>query len=269
MPDNLFEKLDHIEKNQEQANQQGEENTQKILDAISQLGSDIKSSAQVVFSKPQNTKDNTIISLQNFIRRSSKVYHYFSDEETFNNDKLKTIISLALVLLIGFITNILTTVACGIFSTFTFIEDIWLFLVIRMLCHTIHSKRFYDHLDYADHSCNRFEMNGDGLYRPIELKTSYKIFKVLALISALCNIIYACMNAKGAITVWAVIFEILFFASVFFAIYMVNDVFCMYTIVYYSGRNEANTATVTIVHDMLGNKLYTKEDYENKFPFAR
>ena len=150
MSDNLFDKLDHIEKNQEQANQQVEE----LLDTISQLNNNIKASAQVVSPKPQNTKDNAII-LQNFFRRSSKVYHYFSDEETFNNDKLKTIISLALVLLIGFITNILTTAACGIFSTFTFIEDIWLFLVIRMLCHTIHSKRFYDHLDYADHSCNK------------------------------------------------------------------------------------------------------------------
>lgn len=51
--------------------------------------------------------------------------------------------------------------------------------------------------------------------------------------------------------------------------YMMVNHFCMYSFVYYSGKNDAGTQRITIVHDMSGNQLYTQEDFEKKFPFAR
>lgn len=45
--------------------------------------------------------------------------------------------------------------------------------------------------------------------------------------------------------------------------------FCMYNLIYYSGKNDAGTQNVTIIHDTTANQLYEKLDYESKFPFAK
>ncbi len=268
MPENLFEKIDQVSEQQEQAKRQAAQDKQDILDAIAKLNAQNAKQTNAASFQPQVAQANAKMSLQNFLRRSQKTYHYFGDEEMFGKEKAKTIGSLLLVLAIGVVTNIFTTIGCGIFSTFTLVEDIWLFLVFRLLCHALHSRRIYDHIDYSCHSYEKFEANADGLYRPVKTKAAYKVIKILALISAVCNIIFLCMNANGAITVWAIIFEILFFASVFFALFMVVGLFCMYNLVYYSGKNEIGSE-ITLVHDMTANQLFIKEDFEKKFPFAK
>lgn len=264
MPENLFEKFNQIREEQEQARTQSALDKQEILEAIAHLGKNQKPTIQ-----PQVTRETPEIVLHNFLKRSAKEYHFFGFLEDFEKSKVVTLLSLFVSLLVGIITNILTTKGCGLLSTFTLIEDIWLFLVIRMICHTIHSQRYYDHVDYSCHSFERFVINADGLYCPNGTKKSYKIVRVLAVISAVCNMIFLCMRPNGAKTVWAVIFEILFLVSVFFAMYMMVNHFCMYSFVYYSGKNDAGTQRITIVHDMSGNQLYTQEDFEKKFPFAR
>ena len=264
MPENLFEKIEHLSEQQEQASKQAAQDKQDILDAIASMNAKQTPSCQ-----PQVAQANVNLTLQNFFKRSTKEYHFFGDKEEFNKSKMFTLLSLMAAMIVGVVMNILTTKGCGIFSTFTLIEDLWLFLVFRMICHTIHSKRFYDHIDYSCHSYEKFIMNADMLYRPVGTKKSYKVIRVLSIISAVCNIIYLCMNAKGAITVWAVIFELLFLASIFFVMYMMIGHFCMYNLIYYSGKNDAGTQKVTIIHDTTANQLYEKSDYESRFPFAK
>lgn len=264
MPENLFEKIEHLSEQLEQASKQAAQDKQDILDAIANQNAKQNSTIQ-----PQVAQVNARLSLQNFLKRSTKEYHFFGDKEEFNKSKMFTLLSLMAAMIVGVVMNILTTKGCGIFSTFTMIEDLWLFLVFRMICHTIHSKRFYDHIDYSCHSYEKFIMNADILYCPVGTKKSYKVIRVLSIISAVCNIIYLCMNAKGAITVWAVIFELLFLASIFFAMYMMIGHFCMYNLIYYSGKDDAGTQKVTIIHDTTANQLYEKSDYESRFPFAK
>lgn len=264
MPENLFEKVDRVREEQERARNQSDLDKQEILEAIAQLS---KTQNPTIQSQVARATPNMV--LHDFLKCSAKEYHFFGPLVYFEKSKAVTLLSLFASLLVGIITNILTTKGCGLFSTFTLLEDIWLFLVIRMICHTIHSKRCYDHVDYSCHSFQRFVINADGLYCPDGIKKSYKIVRVLAVISAVCNMIFLCINANGAKTVWAVIFEVLFLVSIFFAMDMMINHFCMYSLVYYSGKNVTGTQRITIVHDMTENQLYTKEDFEKKFPFAK
>lgn len=264
MPENLFEKIDRLGEQQRQASEQATIDKQEILDAINKLHS-----GKTAADQSQIAQVNAKLALQNFFKNSDKEYHFFGNEEDFSKSKRNTLLSLFACLTIGVFMNVLTSLGCGLFSTFTLIEDLWLFLVFKMICHTFYSKRYYDHVDYSCHSFEKFVVNADYLYVPQKVKISYKIIRVLAVISVVCNIIYLCMNAKGAITVWAIIFELLFLGSIALSMYMMVNHFCMYTLVYYTGKNASGNQSITIIHDTTANQLYAKEDYESKFPFIK
>lgn len=264
MPENLFEKIDRLSEQQRQISEQATLDKQELLDAINKL-----QSGKTAVNQSQIAQVNAKLALKNFFKNSDKEYHFFGSKEDFNKSKRNTLLSLFLGLTIGVFMNVLTSLGCGLFSTFTLIEDLWLFLVFRMICHTYYSKRYYDHVDYSCHSFEKFAMNADLLYVPQKAKISYKIIRVLAVISAACNIIFLCMNARGAITVWAIIFELLFLGSIALSMYMMVNHFCMYTLIYYTGKNYSGTQSITIVHDTTANQLYAKEDFERIFPFIK
>ena len=257
MNDNVFEKIANLEEGQAH-----------IIELL-QRQNESATHSNTVPMDAQIQRENEKLTLQRFIRASTKTYHFFGGKEDYQSDKTKTLALLVLTMAVAIIANILTGVSVGLFSTFSLVEDLWFFLVFRMICHVLHSKRFYDHVDYSLHSFETFAMDPDGLCCPQKIKLSYKIIKILALISAPCNIIGLCIEYRGAITVFAIIFEVLVFAAVFFSLYVAEGFFCMYSIVYYSGKNQSGTAIVTLVFDQIGKRLYTQQDYESKFPFAK
>ncbi len=271
MNDNIFEKienqseiLDNLVANQEQQ----AELLHQILSQLPNQSTATPNSANASMDA-QIRKVNEKMILQRFVRRSNKEYHFFGDAENYRNEKRKTLALLSLTIAVALIANILTTISAGIFSTFSMIEDLWFFLVFRMICHVVNSRRFYDHIDYSTHSFAKFEMNADGLYCPGKLKISYRIIKILALVSALCNIIFLCTNYHNAITIFAIIFEALVFAAVFFSLYIVEGFFCQYSLVYFTGKAENGNMIVSLVFDRTFRQLYLKEEYEKKFPFAK
>ena len=255
MNNNVFDRLDSQD-----------EKIDQILDL---LNASKEQSAQSPTLQTQIAPINQKLAIQKFFSLSKKEYHYFGDQETFSKDKFKTLAILFGFLILGIVTSVLSSFGCGIYTTFTFIENLWLILEICLIVHVIHSKRFYQDIEYSLHSYERFEPNSDGLYHPAGTKRSYRIIKILSLIAAGCNVVFLCMKARGAITVWAIIFEVLFFASVFLTMYFAEDYFCLYSLVYFTGRNEANTQTVTIVYEMAAHKLYPKEDFEKRYPFLK
>ena len=255
MNNNVFDRLDSQD-----------EKIDQILDL---LNASKEQSAQSPTLQTQIAPINQKLALQKFFALSKKEYHYFGDQKTFSKDKLKTLAILFGFLILGIVTSVLTSFGCGIYTTFTFVENLWLILEICLITHVIRSKRFYQDIEYSLHSYERFEPHSNGLYHPAETKRSYRIIKILSLIAAGCNVVFLCMKARGAITVWAIIFEVLFFASVFLTMYFAEDYFCLYSLVYFTGRNESNTQTVTVVYEMAASKLYPKEDFEKRYPFLK
>lgn len=270
MADNIFEKvdkqsemLDSIVANQKQQS----ELLHQILGQMQSPKAAPQSGATPMNAQIQ--RENEKLTLQRFIRAATKTYHYLGDVGEYQKEKSKALVLLVLTITVGIIANILTGVSAGLFSTFSLIEDLWFFLVFRMICYVVHSKRFYDHIDYSAHSFETFAMNADGLYCPQKTKLSYRIIKILALISTPCNIIFLCTHYQGAITIFAIIFEVLAFAAVFFSLYVAEGFFCQYSLVFFTGKKENGNETVTLVFDKTFRQLYLKEEYEKKFPFAK
>jgi hypothetical protein len=112
----------------------------------------------------------------------------------------------------------------------------------------------------------KFEMDGDGTMRKsFFMKKRYRVFQVLACISAVCNIICVWMEGKVALAIFATLFEIAFFVLTILVLYKADDFFMMYGAIYYTADNDKGTERVTIVYNELDQKLYTKDDFEKRF----
>ena len=264
MPDNLFEKLDQQSAQIEDL-QKGQVEILALLQQ--QIGAPANPNAAPLNAQTQRANEQQV--LERFLRASKKSYHFFGGSNDYKSEKNKTVLFLSLTVAVALIENILTSAAAGLFSTFSLIEDLWFFLVFRMICHVLRSQRFYDHLDYSGHSFMTFAQNNNGLFYPDKIKTSYKILKVLALISAPCNIIFLFARYHGAVTIFAVVFEALVFAAVFLSQFIAEGFFCQYSLVYYCGKTENGNNEVTLVWDQTFRKWHTQEEYESKFPFAK
>lgn len=256
MPENVFEKFD------QQSAQLTEINEK--LDKVLRV--------PILNATPLNDqvqKANEEQTLQRFLLTSKKSYHFLGGIDDYKKEKNKALALLSLTIISALISNILTSISLSLFSTFSLIEDLWFFLVFRMISHVLRSQRFYDHLDYSGHSFMTFAQNNTGLFYPDKIKTSYKILKVLALISAPCNIIFLFARYHGAVTIFAVVFEALVFAAVFLSQFIAEGFFCQYSLVYYCGKTENGNNEVTLVWDQTFRKWHTQEEYESKFPFAK
>jgi hypothetical protein len=111
-------------------------------------------------------------------------------------------------------------------------------------------------------------LDGDGVWRCGQLKKKYKWFSVITCICALCNIIVVWMEANIILALLATIFELaLGVLSIYVFYFKALDYFCRYCNLRFTGRNDSNTQTISIIYDPIVNKLYTEEEYKKQFPF--
>jgi hypothetical protein len=169
---------------------------------------------------------------------------------------------------VGLLATIFTSIAFKLYSTFTLFENIWL---IMMLCTVkyIHKSQYYHEcFEFSENSFFHFELDADGVLRCGQLKKRYKWFSVITCICALCNIIVVWMEANIILALLATIFELaLGVLSIYVFYFKVLDYFSGYCQLRFTGRNDSNTQTISIIYDPIVNKLYTEEEYKKQFPF--
>lgn len=248
----IEEKLDNID-----------EKLDEITAAIKTINANNSSAKNPTPLSSQVAQTNNKLYFQNFLKSAKKYYHYCGGVYYFKKEKNTAYLRFGAVLCVGLLATVLTSIACKIYSTFTLIENIWMIFIIAMIAHVTHAQPHYEHFDYSCHSAEKFELNANNLYYPYKWKISYKLFRILTYISAICNIIYMCTQYNGAVTVFAIIVEIGFAVATFLTVIIYSDFFCGYSVVYYT--NTVSGKPVTIVHDITFNKLYSKEEYEKLY----
>jgi hypothetical protein len=142
-----------------------------------------------------------------------------------------------------------------------------------MLCTVkyIHKSQYYHEcFEFSENSFFRFELDGDGVWRCGQLKKKYKWFSVITCICALCNIIVVWMEANIILALLTTIFELaLGVLSIYVFYFKALDYFCGYCHLRFTGRNDSNAQTISIIYDPTFNKLYTEEEYKKQFPFCK
>ena len=139
---------------------------------------------------PRQTENPQVV-LKRFISKAKKEYCWLGSESDFQKEKKTALIFLAILMGAIILSTIFTSVAFGMYSTFTLFENIWLIMMGFVTFYTLKAKRFYDCYEFSLTSCFRFEPDNDGVLRMGALNKKYKVFLVLTCISAVCNIIVA------------------------------------------------------------------------------
>lgn len=223
--------------------------------------------------KPQ-TLPNTNVSrksdqeiLHIFLKQSKKSWGWFGTKREFSRSKTLAIISLLSLLLVGFATSIVTTNCFKMYSTFTFFENVWMVFGIVYLVYASKVDFICEVNKLASNSSTKFERDKLGMLFPKKEKFAFRLFKWLAIISVVCNIICVWTELGKANKGLATVMEVLFLAAIIFAFFMVRNLFDLYSIIWVEGHNLTTKEKVVLVLPPGAKQLMPEEEFKKKMPF--
>lgn len=204
---------------------------------------------------------------QAFLKQSRKSWRWFGPKKEFQRQKLLAIISIVVLLMVGFITTFTSTYCFKIYSTFTFFENIAMIVAIIYLVYACKSKQVYEVNAMASSTPFKYETDNVGMKFQRKEKAVFRIFKWLAIISVICNVIVIWYGMGREAKVLATIMEVLFLGSIIF-VFLANIVFFYsgYSIAQVDGYNMRTKEKVTLVLPPGFKQLMTEEEFKNRMP---
>ena len=204
--------------------------------------------------------------LKNFIAKAEKKYNWFGTEQDFKKSKKFLVLIYAAMIFTGVISTILSSASFNLYSTFTLFENIVLVQAVILLSYTLKAQKYYFDRDLAKYNSDIFVLDGDGVWRDSNKeKKKYKYLRRISYACVIANIICIWTMGSGAIRIFATIFELVFLALTVGSVFLRINLYCMYSTLFITGYNSSGTEKVTIVHDSLQKKLFTYEEYKEKF----
>ena len=201
-----------------------------------------------------------------FFKHSKKSWRWLGNPKEFAKARKLSIFTQILLIVLGFVSTIVTSISAKIYTTFTLFENIWLIFGIMLLVFAIKSKIKYESGELARNNNYKYTKDQFGLWNPGKEKIVFKVFRIIGIISVVANIIYIWIKASD-ISWLATVFEVLFLGSIVLSFFMNIALFAQYSIVYLEGKNMRGTENVTLVWDPLLKQFLTEEDYKKKIPF--
>lgn len=257
---NVFDRLDSIEASQSVTQAQN----QQILDLLNELSNQqpTKQNADVRIQPQTQVLDQQI--LRNFVRSSIKENVWFGPISEFNKSKVIVNVLCVVLIIVGVLSTIFTSIAFKKYSTFSLFENIWLIFACIMFSHSVNAKKRMLNIDLMEHSNTVFVQDADGTWRDTnEEKKRFRWFRRISYIAVVCNIIAIWVQSKGGIAITATLFELAFSGITVGLLFAYINLFCMYgNFILYTGRNASNTETVTLIFDVIGKKLARYEEYK-------
>ena len=256
---NIFDRVDGVESKVDDVSAKMDSLTAKIDGLLS-----VKQTTSI------SQTENTQVVLKRFISKAKKEYCWLGSEADFQKEKKTALILLAILMGTIILSTIFTSIAFGMYSTFTLFENIWFVMMGFMSFYLLKAKRFYESYEFSLTSCFRFEPDVDGVLRMGTPNKKYKVFLVLTCICAVCNIIVVWLENKSGMALPATIFELAVLGlSIFVFNFKALDFFYGYSNLRFTGANETTGQKVVLIYEPIMNKLYTEEDYLKQFPFCK
>ncbi len=204
--------------------------------------------------------------LNRFLTTTKKSWRWFGNQRELNKSKFILFIATFCMIVFGVVSTVLSSISSGIYSTFTFFENLGVVCAIFIMVYGFKSKLLYRDVQLAHNSTSKYVKDKYNLWMPRREKRIFKIARWLAAISVILSIVFIWFN-KNNLSGVATVFEILFLASIIFVRFADAALFAQYTIVYFEGSNLAKSETVTLVWDPMIKKFIPEEEYKRKMPF--
>ena len=217
-----------------------------------------------VVNAPQRSEKEI---LQTFLKQAKKSWMWFGNSAEFKKWKMLAIISLLILLIVGLATTIVSSICFKLYSTFTLFENAWMIFGIIYLVYAAKTQRIYEVNALAANSSTKYEKDNLGMMFARKEKVVFRIFKWLAIISVVCNIIAIWAGMGKTNQVFATIMEVLFLGAIIFAYFMNLNLFAQYSIIYVEGHNLTTKERVVLVLPPGAKSLMPEEEFKKKMPF--
>ena len=257
----VIDRLDSIEA----TNESTKKMVAQILDILSEDEPEESIQQQPQQRQPQPSNQDI---LQTFLKQSKKSWRWFGNKAEFEKRKRLAVVSLIVLLAIGLITSIVSTICFKMYSTFTFFENAWMVFGIIYLVYAVNAKQIYEVNELAANSSTKYLTDNLGMKFPRKEKVVFRIFKWLAIISVICNIICIWGGMGKTLQAFATIMEVLFLAAIIFAFFMNLNLFAQYSIIWVEGHNLTTKVKVVLVLPPGAKELMTEEEFKKKMPFV-
>lgn len=178
-PNNLFDKVDGVESKVENVSTKVDALTKKV---------ELLSTVQRTASSPRKA-ENPQLDLKRFIANGKREYCWMGTENEFQKEKKIILISIIVLIGVLIIASVFTSIACGLYTTFTLFEHIWLICICFIIKYIFKSDRYYKDTELALNSCFETNLSADGIYEIGQLKKRYKVFLGLSCVCSILNIV--------------------------------------------------------------------------------
>lgn len=253
----LFERLDAIEATEKANN----ELLSQFLNTRNQQQDPILNKQNQI----QQQNDPRII--KTFLKQSKKCIRWFGDKKQFNNAKMVAIIANLVLIAAGIVVSIVSTICFKLYSTFTFFEDIWAIFGIVLLTHLFSNKFINEVNDLARHSPSKYQRDEVGMLYPTKTKTSFRIFKWLAIVSVICNVVCIWTELGKSTKIFATVMEVIYLGAIIFALIATSNFYLLYSIPWIEGCNLTTGEKVVLVLPPGSKTLMLEEDFKKEMPF--
>lgn len=247
----VYERLDSIEATQSATQAQNKE----IIELLKNLKNQQQIKQNEEFKLQPQVSEQQLI--KKFIQSAKKEYVWFGPNYEFKKSKIIVNVLFVILIIVGVISTILTSISLNMYSTFTLFENIWLIFACLMFSHSLNAKKRMLDTDLKNHSNTIFIKDTDGTWRDTKKeKKKYKWFRRISYIAVIANIIFILTKSNGAITIFAILFELAFAGLTIGFFFAYINLFCMYgNFILFTGMNLTNTANITLLFDVKRKKL--------------
>ena len=118
-------------------------------------------------NRPQVTTNNGLTPFQLFLKKARKSWRWFGSRSEFKRQKNLAIISLIILLTIGLITTIVSSICFKMYSTFTFFENVWMVFAIISLVYAIKAQYKYEVHALASNSPEKYRRDKLDMMLPV------------------------------------------------------------------------------------------------------
>lgn len=241
-------------------------NITKRLEKIEKQNQDILNSLNKNDNKVKKKQEEDE-EVNKFFYEAKKQYIWNGKLVELENLKQKLKTSSIVILLVGISITILGIIATKYYSTFSLFENIWMVFVFITLIKNNNMTKVISDKYLKSISSFMFELNEFYFYEITVEKNSYKVFKILSIISSVLSILYYIFYYKEStiIAIIIILLEIIFIINVFIFASAKNNIQYGYmTYVKIMGKKINSNEKVTLIYNNRFKKFYPKDEYYKK-----
>lgn len=241
-------------------------NITKRLEKIEKQNQDILNSLNKNDNKVKKKQEEDE-EVNKFFCEAKKQYIWNGKLVELENLKQKLKTSSIVILLVGISITILGIIATKYYSTFSLFENIWMVFVFITLIKNNNMTKVISDKYLKSISSFMFELNEFYFYEITVEKNSYKVFKILSIISSVLSILYYIFYYKESIiiAIIIIILEIIFIINVFIFASAKNNIQYGYMkYVKIMGKKINSNEKVTLIYNNRIKKFYLKDEYYKK-----